>query len=369
MALEPINPNKVSNKVTDSDGSGKVRPRAAPRSETSFRKVLKDTDPDDSKEVEIEEEDDVDEKTTLFKLSSTSTKKQVTSPIIAKTPMFDEAGVEINPDGLEFLAGEGEMTPEPKMEDIISPSAEQPVAAEQPVEKAPTDIIKPKPDDLVAKPGASTQEAGRMATAMNVNKKGKAEGDVATETGTSEVDSKKTKVASKTAKEGSEENPDLAAINANRQTVNLHTTKSEILEESTSQSSIRDLAARIIEKIQTMRSEGKTDTIVTLRNPPMLEGSTMTLTALDGAKREFNISFTNLSDAGKMFLDRKLTEDNLTQILDRKGIVVHTLTTTTLVEIPISTDADNQLARDQQREQQEQQRQRRPQNFEEEESA
>jgi hypothetical protein len=99
-----------------------------------------------------------------------------------------------------------------------------------------------------------------------------------------------------------------------------------------------------------------------------LEGSTMTLSALDGAKKEFGIAFANLSEAAKQFLDSKIAEDNLTQILERKGIIIHTLTTTTQAQ-PIVTDADNRFNRDDQRDQQEQQRQRQNQTFDSEDTA
>ena len=92
-----------------------------------------------------------------------------------------------------------------------------------------------------------------------------------------------------------------------------------------------------------------------MRNPPILDGATITLTTTDNAKREVNIAFANLSPDAKMLLDRKLKEDSLTQTLDRKGITVHMLTTTTQAEQPLAPQAGQSFRERQQEGQQQQQ--------------
>lgn len=118
---------------------------------------------------------------------------------------------------------------------------------------------------------------------------------------------------------------------------------------------IRELAAQIIERIQVMRKKDETHTMVTLRHPPILAGATLTIATTDQAKKECTITFANLSPEAKVFLDRKLKEDSLTENLDRKGIVVHQLTTTTEAQPLVATEA-GQASKDQQ-EQQQQRRQ------------
>ena len=135
--------------------------------------------------------------------------------------------------------------------------------------------------------------------------------------------------------------------------------------EASRSATIRELAAQIVDRIQVMRKGDLTSTIITLRHPPVMAGSTITLTASDTAKREFNISFANLSPDAKAFLDRKLKEDSLTETLERKGIIVNNLTTTTEPEKIISADA-GQASRDRQDQQQDQQQQqKRQQSFQE----
>ena len=114
---------------------------------------------------------------------------------------------------------------------------------------------------------------------------------------------------------------------------------------------IRELAAQIIERIQVMRKKDETHTMVTLRHPPILAGATLTIATTDQAKKECTITFANLSPEAKVFLDRKLKEDSLTENLDRKGIVVHQLTTTTEAQPLVATEA-GQASKDQQGQQQ-----------------
>ena len=99
---------------------------------------------------------------------------------------------------------------------------------------------------------------------------------------------------------------------------------------------IQDIIDQIVKNIETIQTAGKTETIVTLKHPPILEGANLVLTNFDKEKKEFNIAFTHLSEDGKEFLDRHLRQDSLTDALENKGFVIHTLTTTTLAEVPYS---------------------------------
>lgn len=160
------------------------------------------------------------------------------------------------------------------------------------------------------------------------------------------------------------------AVNSSIQSTDFQTEKAPENQEVIRSATIRELATQIIDRIQTMRRGDEMQTMITLRNPPVLEGSTITLTASDHAKREFNISFANLTPEAKILLDRKLREDPLTDTLERKGIIVHMLNTTTQTEPSLIVDA-GQATRDQQDQQQQQQQQRRQkfQLSEEEENA
>ena len=124
---------------------------------------------------------------------------------------------------------------------------------------------------------------------------------------------------------------------------------------------IRDLATQIIDRIQVMTKGNETQTMITLRHPPVLEGATITLTSSDHAKQEFNISFANLSPEAKLLLDNKLRDDPLSAALERRGITVHILTTSTQPEqalIHTYSDQHERQEQGQQRQEQGQQRQR-----------
>lgn len=108
---------------------------------------------------------------------------------------------------------------------------------------------------------------------------------------------------------------------------------------------LRDLAAELIKEIQTLRTGDKTDTIVTLRFPPLFEGATVKLTTMDSAKREFDILFANLSDQAKLLLDNKLANDSLMLALERKGFQVHTIATTTQNDVPLQVESDSATGR------------------------
>ncbi len=346
---------KPSSKGSDVNSLGKTKPTGTPRAEKNFRKIIKEMtgNPDDEIVDAAEEVAEMEESEgsapTLFDLSKTTAKplsKPSPSPfldttslmvgnaIVPKPPVAKENDNFIADESLEASENEGNI-----------PSATQ-------------TLVPPKQQKV--SDNFSLSEAGRQTTAMNSSPKKVTDTGIVAEEDSSVLGSAKkdkTKVASKAS--FSEEQPDLSAINPYRQNIAFNTDKPQIDEKMDEQTTMRELAARIIEKIQVMRTqaEGKTSTIIELRYPPILAGSTVTLTVLDGAKREFNLSFASLSDAGKVFLNRKITEDNLSQILERKGIIIHTMTTSTLPEISISTDTDNRFTQDDQREQQKQKRQ------------
>jgi hypothetical protein len=180
----------------------------------------------------------------------------------------------------------------------------------------------------------------------------------------------KTKSEGISEKTQGQEKGDVTAVSASIQSVTFQTEKAAQEEQGVARSTtIKDLAAQIIERIQVMRREDQTSTMITLRHPPVLEGATITLTTSDHAKREFNISFANLSPEAKSFLDRQLTENSLTETLERKGIIVHTLTTSTQPENLLNVEAGKTFRdrQDKQQEQQQQQQQKKKEEFEEEE--
>ena len=99
---------------------------------------------------------------------------------------------------------------------------------------------------------------------------------------------------------------------------------------------MRQIIDKLVDSITVVQKEGLTETVVSLRHPPLLEGATLTLTATDEAKNEFNIVFSSLTEAAKAFLDKRLERDSLSTALGQQGFIVNTLITTTQKEITIN---------------------------------
>lgn len=126
-------------------------------------------------------------------------------------------------------------------------------------------------------------------------------------------------------------------------------------------SNVQAIINQMVAKVTEMKNAGSTETVITLKNPPLFEGATIVLTGFDSAKNEFNVSIENLTQAAKQLLDQQSNKDSLILALEKKGYAVHILTATTLVEnrlvdsLPQKEQSGN--PRDEQQEQKRQQRQ------------
>lgn len=129
---------------------------------------------------------------------------------------------------------------------------------------------------------------------------------------------------------------------------------------------LQELINQIVDRAYQLEVDGKTETTVVLKQPPLLAGANLIVTGFDSAKGEFNISFENLTQAAKNMLDMRANQDSLMHALEQKGYAVHIITTTTLIENrPIETQPSGQQNRERGEEQQsrdERQQQRRNRN-------
>jgi len=121
---------------------------------------------------------------------------------------------------------------------------------------------------------------------------------------------------------------------------------------------LKTLVTQIVKEIQVIQTNNKTETVVTLQYPPIMAGSTITLSTLNDAKREFNITFAGLTSEGKVFIDEKLSDGTLKDALTMKGVVVQTIITQTEPQTIISKEAQEAFTRNQEREDQQRQQQR-----------
>ena len=95
---------------------------------------------------------------------------------------------------------------------------------------------------------------------------------------------------------------------------------------------IQEIIDQIIDKLYMVKVDGRTDTLITLKHPPLFAGSNVVITSFDTAKGEFNIAFENLTQAAKQVLDLQDNQNALRFGLEQKGYTVHILTTTTVSE-------------------------------------
>lgn len=121
---------------------------------------------------------------------------------------------------------------------------------------------------------------------------------------------------------------------------------------------MQDMIDQMVKSLKTIQESGKTDTMLTLKHPPVFSGVNVIISSYDSAKGEFNVAFENLTQAGKQILDMRANQESLRQALEQKGYAVHIVVTTTLIENrPIAENtaqaSSDQRERGEQQEQQE----------------
>ena len=140
----------------------------------------------------------------------------------------------------------------------------------------------------------------------------------------------------------STEQTDLSYVNpmAAMKTQSVDSSQINLEKKTLPATNIQEIINQIVDKVVEIKDGGKTETIITLRNPPLFAGSNVVVTGFDSAKGEFNISFENLTQAAKEMLDQRANRDSLMFALEQKGYAVHIVTTTTLTENrPVIADA------------------------------
>lgn len=128
------------------------------------------------------------------------------------------------------------------------------------------------------------------------------------------------------------EQPDLTAVNpiAGLQIAALDTSKNvSPTPIRTNIVDMQDLVDQMVKQITILSSSGKTDTMITLKHPPLFEGANLTVTTFNSAKGQFNITFENLSQAAKQLIDMSENQTALKSSLEQKGYMVHILVATT----------------------------------------
>lgn len=108
--------------------------------------------------------------------------------------------------------------------------------------------------------------------------------------------------------------------------------------QAASTAELQAIIDKIVDGMYTLEKSGSTETIVTLKNLPLFEGARVVITSFSTASKEFNIAFENLRPDAKLLVDANMA--GLRSGLEQAGHAnaVHIMTSTTLIEHPISAN-------------------------------
>lgn len=116
----------------------------------------------------------------------------------------------------------------------------------------------------------------------------------------------------------------------------------EAPQQESSAQTLQTLVDQIVDKLYTIKMGDVTDTVMTVKNPPILAGSELIVTSYSTARGEFNIAFTNLTQEAKQLLDSQ--QANLLAALEKQGYTAHIIVTTTeaYTKLPIETNSSTE---------------------------
>lgn len=97
-------------------------------------------------------------------------------------------------------------------------------------------------------------------------------------------------------------------------------------ETKASREALLELFKQAVDALTTMISKNQTNTVVTIRHPPIFDGASLVLTEYSSARKEYNITFGNLSPDARRLLETMGSEQQLRQALIDKGYTLHMMT-------------------------------------------
>ena len=103
--------------------------------------------------------------------------------------------------------------------------------------------------------------------------------------------------------------------------------KESTLEETkAAREALFELFKQAVDALTTMVSKTQTISVVTIKYPPIFEGASLVVTEYSLAKKEYNITFGNLSPDARRLLETMGSEQQLRQTLIDKGYTLHMMT-------------------------------------------
>ena len=401
-----INPNATPDQVVPANAPRPLRPTGVPQSKKEFKKVMgkdqSEEDDDEDKSVKDaqktingkgtvskkKDEVPVDDKASIFTLSSGKKQVAMKGDTTKEADVPEESVDELASKGQKqvtnfhpLLRGKSQVAESPKMAVNLYTAHEKKdpdMSIQSKGKKVPTPSVdQPEvtyidPDEEQSNSFMGSSKGDEEKVAINPDLMVQKPQTQTFVPGTKEIKpvrqvpqsifTPKVKEHAPTTK-FSQEQPDLAYVNPMRmgvQATSTNTGSGVQLERPSLSPDMLKLIDHMVEQITTLTNEGKTDTSIILKNPPMFDGANLKLTSFDSARGEFNISFENLKPEALRLLQGSM--DSLKMAMNDKGFTVHIMTATTIAEAPIYT-ADSQAGgerRDRDEEQQQgQQRQQR----------
>lgn len=302
----------------DGDANVRDKPTKGPKSSKSFGNVEQQKQPVSEKDAEekglINKEEKVEKKkSSLFDLSQSQKKEGTDEGKTTKMPIQKEMAGAKKPE--EQVAQQKELisSADSKLKSLLEQKAD--------VETATREAAQQNAAEGKVKAGkmfSAQQEIANKEAA--IKGEGKVEGKV--EALGEEGFSKKGRVESGS----SEGRPELAALEQSKQNPFSESstqidTKVGRDEAAKPSETIQQIADKIVEKLQTVRTGDKIETTITLKSPPVLEGASVTVTSSATAKGQIEISFQNLSQDGKLLIDQNSA--SLKLALEKNGYAVH----------------------------------------------
>lgn len=328
------------------------KPKEPPKTDKNFKKMVNPASPEHTRETEeANVEEQSEGKTSLFDLSakkdSSTKKKTLGSTKDSKEPKISDALKGAPPSGedaayLSENQSKDQLPYEAGEETGLSSSPEEEILSEGELQENRISLIN-KEGIIKGQIAAIHQRAARFDSSSL---------DDTTVVGSKEPKSKSQSSSSRERTDFVQEKGDLAALNPSITSLNAADDSIGNQEQTTGSRAIQEVIDQVVKHIQSIQSQGKTDTIVTLQHPPILQGANLVLTAFEHAQKEFNIAFTNLTSAAKQFLDQQLSKKSLQAALESQGYVVHMLVTSTASEATPDQQFGRQSREDQQQQQQ-----------------
>ncbi len=103
---------------------------------------------------------------------------------------------------------------------------------------------------------------------------------------------------------------------------------------------LEELLKKVIDSITQMKLDGKNETTVIIKHPPLFANAKLTLTTFDTAKGEYNITFSELNAKAKQLLDMQMNRELLMKTLEEKGYMMHIMVATTEKEETLLTASE-----------------------------